>query len=193
MARYIITIPQPDQPKAVQKSIGRHNDKIWRIVRKQMGKVFGPPNPAYTKLWDWLLSDADDDKPKPSPLRVRLDQIEDEILARPIPTERQLRNKRDAAFRKTRLLVWERDGPICQVCREEIDMDYYECGHKIDRVCGGSDDPENLVVMCNLCNRLKPLTDTLEEYEAWAATGGQRKVFTDAIQRWYETYGQSMT
>ena len=64
--------------------------------------------------------------------------------------------------------VWDRDKGICQICMSAIDPEDYHCGHIIDRVCGGSDRPENLVVMCAVANtRDKPLTDTLDEYKAW--------------------------
>jgi hypothetical protein len=76
---------------------------------------------------------------------------------------------------KTRQLIWERDGGMCQVCGDAIDWQYYECGHIIDRVAGGSDRLSNLVCMCIACNRLKPLTETRAEYIAWAMKGGPLK------------------
>ena len=71
-----------------------------------------------------------------------------------------------------RALVYERDHGVCQVCGDAIDRDSYECGHIIDRVVGGSDRLSNLVCMCITCNRLKPLTETREQYIAWASQGG---------------------
>ena len=71
-----------------------------------------------------------------------------------------------------RALVYERDRGMCQVCGDAVDLDSYECGHIIDRVVGGSDRLSNLVCMCISCNRLKPLTETREEYIAWASEGG---------------------
>jgi HNH endonuclease len=71
-----------------------------------------------------------------------------------------------------RVLVYERDHGVCQVCGDAIDRDSHECGHIIDRVVGGSDRLSNLVCMCITCNRLKPLTETREQYIAWASQGG---------------------
>jgi HNH endonuclease len=71
-----------------------------------------------------------------------------------------------------RALVYERDHGVCQVCGDAINADSYECGHIIDRVVGGSDRLSNLVCMCITCNRLKPLTETREQYIAWASQGG---------------------
>lgn len=71
-----------------------------------------------------------------------------------------------------RALVYERDHGVCQVCGDAVDLDSYECGHIIDRVVGGSDRLPNLVCMCITCNRLKPLTETREQYIAWASQGG---------------------
>ncbi len=68
----------------------------------------------------------------------------------------------------TRRLVYIRDGGICDICKEKLDWDEYECGHIVDRVCGGSNRLENLVVMCGLCNRkIKIMHETKEEYCAW--------------------------
>lgn len=75
-------------------------------------------------------------------------------------------------WHKARRLVWERDGAKCRVCGRYLTQEQYECGHIIDRVCGGSDQLHNLVVMCRICNQLKPLTPTREEYTAWALAGG---------------------
>jgi hypothetical protein len=73
---------------------------------------------------------------------------------------------------QTRQLIWERDGGVCQVCGDAITWQEYECGHIIDRCVGGSDRLSNLVCMCIVCNRLKPLTETRAEYMAWARQGG---------------------
>jgi 5-methylcytosine-specific restriction endonuclease McrA len=73
---------------------------------------------------------------------------------------------------QTRQLIWERDGGVCQVCGDAIEWREYECGHIIDRCVGGSDRLSNLVCMCIVCNRLKPLTKTRAEYLAWARQGG---------------------
>ena len=71
-----------------------------------------------------------------------------------------------------RAIVYERDRGTCQVCGDAVDLNSYECGHIIDRIVGGSDRLSNLVCMCISCNRLKPLTETREEYIAWASMGG---------------------
>jgi HNH endonuclease len=73
---------------------------------------------------------------------------------------------------QTRQRIWERDGGMCQVCGDAIEWQEYECGHIIDRWLGGSDRLSNLVCMCIVCNRLKPLTETRAEYMAWVRQGG---------------------
>ena len=114
--------------------------------------------------------------------------VEDE-RAEPVFTEAQLKNQRNMAFRKTRIAVYDRDEGVCQVCKDKVAFEgEYECGHKIDRQVGGSDEPENLVVMCYLCNRTKPITETMEEYEAWAAMGGKLKVLEDAVRQFLLLY-----
>ena len=79
-----------------------------------------------------------------------------------------------------RSIVFERDHGICQVCGLDIIKfedyhnieNFYECGHKVDRVCGGSDELDNLVVMCTRCNRFKPLHNNENEYQTWIDNGG---------------------
>lgn len=67
--------------------------------------------------------------------------------------------------------IFKRDKGICQVCGLDC-SEYWECGHIIDRMAGGTDLDDNLVVMCYYCNRLKPIHETKEEYDEWAAKGG---------------------
>lgn len=99
-------------------------------------------------------------------------------------------------WKKIRGIVFERDDGICQVCGRELTPNRYECGHKVDRVSGGNDHPDNLVVMCGTCNRLKPKHRTEEEYEVWIDNGfwigevvrmlvlpeGKEKVTSDIIE-----------
>lgn len=77
----------------------------------------------------------------------------------------------DMTWEATRALVFERDGGRCHVCGEVIPWHHYECGHIIDRVAGGSDRLSNLVTMCALCNRLKPVHESRAEYIAWLEAG----------------------
>ena len=80
--------------------------------------------------------------------------------------------KTDESWGRIRLRIWDRDNGVCQVCGERIRFEHYECGHIVDRVCGGSDLDDNLVVMCSSCNRWKPCHETRQEYDAWVAAGG---------------------
>ena len=73
---------------------------------------------------------------------------------------------------KIRANVYKRDDGICQVCFEKISWERYECGHIVDRVVGGSDAYTNVVVMCVLCNRLKPLHETKLACLDWVKAGG---------------------
>lgn len=70
--------------------------------------------------------------------------------------------------------VWERDKGVCQVCGDDLtEQDrFYECGHIVDRAIGGKDELSNLLVMCILCNRLKPFHYTVEQFEEWRSAGG---------------------
>lgn len=77
-----------------------------------------------------------------------------------------------------KLIALYRDGYICRVCyREAIEDEKghhlsFHLGHLIDRCVGGSDDLDNLVIMCTYCNLNKEFTETIEEYIEWAKYGG---------------------
>lgn len=77
-----------------------------------------------------------------------------------------------AAWTKIRTRIWQRDGNRCHVCGFRIKLSGYECGHIVDRAVGGSDEDENLAVMCVICNGLKPTHSSRDEYDAWMARGG---------------------
>jgi hypothetical protein len=72
-----------------------------------------------------------------------------------------------ANWKLTRKQVYERDKATCQVCGRQLNWNIYECGHVVDRVAGGSDALANLVAMCLICNRLKPIHETEEEFNEW--------------------------
>jgi hypothetical protein len=63
--------------------------------------------------------------------------------------------------------VYLRDGGVCHACGRTIAKADYECGHIIDRCAGGPDDATNLVVMCVMCNRLKPVHASRGAYLSW--------------------------
>lgn len=71
-------------------------------------------------------------------------------------------------WNKIRARIYLRDAGACHPCGLPIDPDHYECGHVIDRCCGGSDRDSNLVAMCIMCNRLKPIHTTRATYLDWA-------------------------
>lgn len=78
--------------------------------------------------------------------------------------------------------IWLRDGNRCLLCGYRIKPEGYECGHIVDRMCGGSDEDDNLAVMCIICNRLKPAHSTREEFDAWMADGGMRKMVRESLE-----------
>ncbi len=53
----------------------------------------------------------------------------------------------------TRALVFERDGLVCRYCEDEGGP--FEIDHVVPVVAGGTDDPANLCVACETCNRSK--------------------------------------
>lgn len=65
---------------------------------------------------------------------------------------------------KTRVRIYERDAGVCQVCGRPVPPEWYECGHIVDRCLDGSDEDDNLVVMCIACNRLKDVHATPTDF-----------------------------
>lgn len=90
------------------------------------------------------------------PYRAARQKADQTVLKAVIPSWRALRD-----------LVWERDKGICQVCLRIIDPSDYELGHLNDRCEGGTDTPDNVMVMCWVCNHFKPFHATAEEARAW--------------------------
>jgi hypothetical protein len=70
--------------------------------------------------------------------------------------------------------IWERDNFVCQACGLDLAEypDRLTVGHKIDKVCGGSDRSVNLCLQCVRCNSRKPHHRSLAAYEEWVASGG---------------------
>lgn len=116
---------------------------------------------------DLLLKlEIDDGMPREQALRI--------VRQRSAGAAQGLMKRRTAeSWTAIRRRIYERDEAICQVCGRWVPFDgEYECGHRVDRMVGGSDLDDNLHVMCYLCNRCKPVHSSLDEYEAWRATGG---------------------
>lgn len=65
--------------------------------------------------------------------------------------------------------VYARDEGRCQVCLLKVGR-AWDAGHLVDRCVGGAAALENLVLMCQHCNRTrKPIHRTLEEAIVWLA------------------------
>lgn len=72
------------------------------------------------------------------------------------------------SWSRLRRLIYLRDRGRCWVCGRRVSADEADLGHIVDRFRGGSDTPENLVVMCYPCNHLfKPGHNSKEEALHW--------------------------
>lgn len=68
---------------------------------------------------------------------------------------------------RLRKAVYERDRATCQVCLQRVGKTW-DAGHLVDRIAGGGDELDNLVLMCVRCNRTnKPIHRTVDEALAW--------------------------
>lgn len=79
-----------------------------------------------------------------------------------------------------RRALWERDGGLCGICGIAVDFGAgMDIDHVVQRAEGGSDDPSNLRVTHQRCNRSRPRIktiwkhvelpiDLLDELHIWA-------------------------
>lgn len=107
--------------------------------------------------------------------------------------ERLLKQSR-IGWNRLRDLVWKRDHGICQVCGLDISKikAWYDCGHIVDRFCGGEDEADNVVVMCCYCNQMKPFHSTPQEYHEWLQAGYWVQESIDELTQFLVESGQRM-
>ena len=108
-----------------------------------------------------------------------------EILERASSSAENARQRGTAErWEKIRIRIYDRDSGVCQVCQKPVEFSGgYNCGHKVDRLIGGTDTDDNLVVMCGQCNQLKPIHETIEQYQAWVDSG----YWLSEYKAWYKT------
>jgi len=87
-----------------------------------------------------------------TPVALTAGQLEMLIAAREKPREPKLRRSRRAIPRKVRDAVWTRDGGKCVICGGLLGLQF---DHKVPFSKGGTDDAENLQILCADCNRKK--------------------------------------
>jgi len=91
-----------------------------------------------------------------------------------------------------RQTVYHRDRGTCQVCLLHVGR-LWDAGHLVERYLGGSDELENLVLMCVHCNRkVKPVHQDLGDARAWLYAQQQvaRGKALDTWRPFYDTlYG----
>lgn len=76
-----------------------------------------------------------------------------------------------------RARIYDRDDGYCYACNRRLGYNFFICGHVVDRAVGGTDEDDNLVVLCIKCERSKPVHHTFEEFRLWVQydrTGKQR-------------------
>lgn len=79
----------------------------------------------------------------------------------------QADNRERMSWARLRRDVYARDKGRCRVCLARVGR-VWDAGHLVDRIVGGTDDLDNLVLMCARCNRtLKPITRSRAEALAW--------------------------
>jgi len=90
-------------------------------------------------------------------------------LSEEIPTEPNIQNKpkyiKKPIRKALRIAVWnkyigcdKRKG-LCHICKEEISLEMFECGHVVAESTGGETSLENLRPLCSLCNKSMQATN----------------------------------
>ncbi len=96
-----------------------------------------------------------------------LDELEDETYY-VVGAKQRLKLGCELNWSNKREIVYERDNGICHICGKHVPWEDYNCGHIVDRCCGGSDRLSNLVCMCAYCNDvMKDCHETREQYVEW--------------------------
>ncbi len=65
----------------------------------------------------------------------------------------------DAAYRRNRARAWERSGHRCEVCGFELSEHTFISDHVIALTDGGSNDEQNLQILCAPCSKTKTRRD----------------------------------
>jgi hypothetical protein len=126
-----------------------------------------PPLDAGRAAWDRYDLEWDAYERRAEDRRRAWEHIADQAFS---AAERAVLEQGWPGWGTLRRLVYERDGGICFVCDRAVPFEFFELGHLQDRVMGGSDRPDNVVVMCGTCNHLrKPLHETTDDAREWAA------------------------
>ena len=79
-------------------------------------------------------------------------------------------------FNNTKAFVLRRDNYTCQHCRGKSKDKHLHCHHIIFKTNGGSDEPENLIVLCKTCH------DDLHDKKITLKLKGIKKRFIHATQ-----------
>jgi 5-methylcytosine-specific restriction endonuclease McrA len=88
------------------------------------------------------------------------------------PDARGKRRTESGSWKIIRRRIYQRDGGMCRACGRFVYERGFRCGHIVDRAHGGTDEDENLAVMCPQCEDIKPYHRTIAEFDAWVASGG---------------------
>jgi hypothetical protein len=87
-----------------------------------------------------------------TPVTLTADELELLIEERAKPPKPKARSRRKKISREVRDVVWARDGGKCVVCGSRLGLQF---DHKTPFSAGGSDDADNLQILCGRHNREK--------------------------------------
>ena len=94
------------------------------------------------------------------------------VLSNPLLYQKGL----NYGFNNTKAFVLHRDNYTCQYCRGKSKDKRLHCHHIIFKTNGGSDEPENLIVLCRTCH------DNLHDKKITLKLKGIKKRFIHATQ-----------
>jgi 5-methylcytosine-specific restriction protein A len=78
------------------------------------------------------------------------------------------------AWGSIRHRIFARDHGRCDACGWDLSPtpEHARCTHVVDRAVGGTDDDDNLVVLCADCAQEKPIHASRAAYDTWRDSGG---------------------
>ncbi len=140
----------------------------WRMTEEEFRQFLSD---SYTSPYSFMLDaktywlfeeelykDSDDlEADEVKALLVTRDRLKQRRIERAktlsaAPDAQRIKKARIGIPDDIKLLVWERDGGACTKCGSTSELQY---DHIIPQSLGGATTPENLQILCGICNRAK--------------------------------------
>ena len=113
--------------------------KIADITVERLQRV--KKSPRWGEAWEWYTGDPVTEQPEPK------------LIAK--KTETPKTRETSGSYREHKQALYEAQGGFCNGCRYRFHTFHLTFDHVVAKSKGGSDDLENLQLLCQPCNNLK--------------------------------------